>query len=75
MAEIPVPEAVLPRLIPAREVRRRCAGISQVTLYRWLRDPALGFPQPIRINNRMFFAEERVADWLDRQAARQAPGG
>ncbi len=58
----------LPRLIPAREVRRRCAGISQVTLYRWLRDPNLGFPQPIRINKRMFFAEEKIADWLARKA-------
>ena len=59
---------VLPRLIPAREVRRRCAGISPVTLYRWLRDPTLDFPQPIRINKRMFFAEDRIAEWLERRA-------
>ena len=61
-------ESALPRLIPAREVRRRCAGISQVTLYRWLRNPALGFPRPIRINSRMFFAEDKIAHWLDARA-------
>lgn len=37
-------------LIPARTVRNRFGGVSSMTLWRWVRDENLGFPQPIAIN-------------------------
>lgn len=34
-------------------------GVSGMTIFRWLADPTLGFPQPIRINGRRYW---RLAD-------------
>jgi hypothetical protein len=34
------------------QVRARYGGVSDMTLWRWLHDEQLGFPQPIRINGR-----------------------
>jgi predicted DNA-binding transcriptional regulator AlpA len=39
-----------------------------MTIFRWLADPKLGFPQPIRINGRRYW---RLAD-LQAFEARQA---
>jgi predicted DNA-binding transcriptional regulator AlpA len=44
--------------LPASQVRIRY-GVSDMSLWRWLRDEALGFPHPIRINGRRFW---RLAD-------------
>ncbi|TXN27149.1 transcriptional regulator [Methylobacterium sp. WL19] len=43
-------------------------GVSDMTLWRWENDPALGFPKPIRINGRRYW---RIAD-LQAFEARQA---
>ncbi|MCJ2058447.1 DNA-binding protein [Methylobacterium sp. J-048] len=45
-------------LLPATPVRARY-GVSDMTIFRWLADPKLGFPQPIRINGRRYW---RLAD-------------
>lgn len=37
--------------------------ISGMTLYRWLRDPKLAFPQPMVVNRRKFFKESELATW------------
>lgn len=41
--------------LSASQVRKRYGGISDMSLWRWLRDGELNFPQPIRINNRRFW--------------------
>jgi hypothetical protein len=35
--------------LDSRAVRRRYGGRSDMALWRWTRDPKLGFPQPIYI--------------------------
>ena len=40
-------------------------NISSVTLWRWRR--AGGFPLAERINGRLYFPWDEVADWLDKQ--------
>ena len=40
--------------LPAAAVRSRY-GVSDMSLWRWLRDPKLGFPRPMRINGRRFW--------------------
>lgn len=54
-------------LLPATSVRLRY-GVSDMTLGRWLANPPLEFPQPIRINGRRYW---RMADLLAFEA-RQA---
>jgi predicted DNA-binding transcriptional regulator AlpA len=52
--------------LPASAVRGRY-GISDMSLWRWLRDEALGFPHPMRINGRRFW---RLADLEAFEASR-----
>jgi hypothetical protein len=60
------------RLIPEPQVRKRY-GVTQMTLWRWDRDPTLGFPKPVVIRRRKY----RDADELDAfdadPARREAP--
>lgn len=46
--------------LTAQQVCARFGGISAMTLWRWCRDPELGFPVPIRVNRRRFFKEADV---------------
>ncbi|WP_353428914.1 helix-turn-helix transcriptional regulator [Paracoccus denitrificans] len=40
-------------------------GISDMTLHRWLNNPALGFPRPIKINNLRYWRVADVLAWLE----------
>lgn len=50
-------------LIQAAEVRRIFGGISDMSLWRWLADPALDFPKPIKIARRRFWRSSEIAAW------------
>jgi predicted DNA-binding transcriptional regulator AlpA len=54
-------------LLPAVKVSSRY-GVSSMTVWRWEKDSALNFPQPIRINGRRYW---RIAD-LQAFEARQS---
>jgi predicted DNA-binding transcriptional regulator AlpA len=49
-------------LIPAAQILKRY-GISEMTLWRWLRDNELGFPRPIVINRRRYWWNTGVSAW------------
>ncbi len=58
------------KLIKAATVREICGGVSDMSLWRWLNDPALNFPKPIKIQTRRYWRETDVAEWLEcREAA------
>lgn len=57
------------KLITAAEVRARFGGISDMTLWRWLDDAALGFPRAVYIQRRRFWRESEIAAFIERQAA------
>lgn len=61
-------ETMRTSLIPAKKVREDLGGISDMTLYRWLNDPALGFPQPIYIKTRRYFDAAQLADFKEKLA-------
>jgi predicted DNA-binding transcriptional regulator AlpA len=46
-------------------------GVSSMTRWRWLNDPELGFPQPLRIRGRLFFSLTEIEDWERLMAARR----
>jgi predicted DNA-binding transcriptional regulator AlpA len=58
------------RLLPDPQVCQRY-GVTPMTLWRWDRDPTLGFPKPIYIRNRKY-RDERELDAFD---ASRAEGG
>jgi predicted DNA-binding transcriptional regulator AlpA len=49
-------------------VRTRYGGISDMTLWRWLRDLEMKFPPPVMIRRRRYWREADLADF-DRRAA------
>jgi hypothetical protein len=53
--------------LDARAVRCRYGGRSDMALYRWSRDPKLGFPSPIYINKYRYW---RLADLLEWERTR-----
>ena len=59
---------MLSQLLPDRKVAERY-GVCRRTLFRWDRNPTLGFPPPVRINNRKY---RSVAE-LDAFDARHSP--
>ncbi len=48
--------------LPAPAVQARYA-ISDMTLWRWLRNPELSFPRPIVINRRRLFSRAELETW------------
>jgi predicted DNA-binding transcriptional regulator AlpA len=56
------------RYLTTRKVMARHC-ISKRSLDRRLKDPALGFPQPVMINDRRFWDEQALIAWEEKQAA------
>ena len=52
------------KLIPSATVRDICGGISDMSLWRWLNDPKLGFPKPIVIQRRRYWREADILSWI-----------
>lgn len=48
--------------LPAKQVRQRF-GVSDMSIYRWLRDEKLHFPKPIIINRRRYWALDEIVAW------------
>jgi len=53
-------------LLPTKDVRARFGNISDMTLWRWLRDESLGFPQPTMIRNRRFWDADEIEAFRER---------
>jgi predicted DNA-binding transcriptional regulator AlpA len=50
-------------LIPLPEVAKGELGRDPRTLRRWLNDPRVGFPKPVRIQNRLYFSRRELEAW------------
>jgi predicted DNA-binding transcriptional regulator AlpA len=55
-------------LLPAVHLLARYR-VSDMTLFRWLKDEKLGFPKPIRINGRRYWRLADLQAFEVRQAA------
>ena len=51
------------KLLTAPQVRERFGDISDMTLWRWLESPTLGFPRPVYIQRRRFFDAAEIEAW------------
>ena len=59
------------RYMNAGQVRARYGAISDMTLWRWLRDQQLAFPQPIYMRGRRLWPEDSLSLWEENYVARQ----
>jgi hypothetical protein len=57
-------------LVPDPVVQREF-GVTNMTLYRWTRDPALGFPPPIKIHKRNY-RSRRLLETFKQRLLREA---
>lgn len=53
------------------QVARRF-GISSMSLWRWARDPRLGFPAPTRVRDRNYWRLADLVEWERQAAAKSA---
>ena len=56
------------QFLPARQVWKRY-GVSSMTLWRWLKNTELKFPQPMRIGRLRYWRVSDLVEW-ERSAAR-----
>lgn len=57
------------KLIPATELRQMFGGISQMSLWRWLRMPNDPLPPPAAIlSRRRYWRRSEIEKWLARHA-------
>jgi hypothetical protein len=63
----------MPKYKPDTQVARERYSVHPTTLWRWDRDPTLGFPPPIRINNRKYRDVEALDAWDRIRAAEPVP--
>jgi predicted DNA-binding transcriptional regulator AlpA len=66
---LPVPKSN-DDLLPAAPIRARY-GVSDMTIFRWLANPKLGFPQPLRINGRRYWRLADLQAFEVKQSARK----
>jgi predicted DNA-binding transcriptional regulator AlpA len=53
--------------LPAAQVRQRY-GVTDMSLWRWLKDESLAFPRPMRIKGRRFWRLAELRAWEDARA-------
>jgi predicted DNA-binding transcriptional regulator AlpA len=58
-------------MLPAAQVLARYQ-VSDMTIFRWLKDTGLSFPQPIRINGRRYWRLADLQAFEVRQASKEA---
>jgi len=63
--EEPVEATKLHRLISVSDVRALFGNVSDMTIWRWLKDADLNFPKPIYVQRRRFWREAELIEWID----------
>jgi predicted DNA-binding transcriptional regulator AlpA len=50
-------------LLNSAQVKARCGNVSDMCIWRWLRDERVAFPQPIQINRRNYWRLGDLRAW------------
>lgn len=56
-------------LLPTREVKKRLGDVTDMTLWRWLRNPEVGFPPPVVISKRKYWPAAEIEAFIARRRA------
>jgi predicted DNA-binding transcriptional regulator AlpA len=66
----------LDALMNGRQVRAFFGGVSKMTVYRWVKNPASGFPPPFKIGPINYWIRREIIEFRDMRRARaQGPAG
>lgn len=55
------------RLVSAADLRVMFGDVSDMTIWRWLKEEDLKFPKPIYVQRRRFWREAELLEWIARQ--------
>jgi predicted DNA-binding transcriptional regulator AlpA len=50
-------------LLNSAQVKARCGNVSDMCIWRWLRDDRVQFPQPVQINKRNYWRLGDLRAW------------
>ncbi len=59
-------------LLTSNQARARVGGVSNMCLWRWMRDDRVQFPQPLKINKRNYWRLGDLRRWQAERAAKKA---
>jgi predicted DNA-binding transcriptional regulator AlpA len=61
-------------LLNSAQTRARVGGVSSMCIWRWMRDPKVQFPQPVRIGGkaRNYWRLGDIRDWQTQRTQRTA---
>jgi predicted DNA-binding transcriptional regulator AlpA len=59
-------------LLNSRQTRERVGGVSNMCIWRWLRDPRVQFPPPVQVNRRNYWRLGDLRRWQASQTVKQA---
>jgi predicted DNA-binding transcriptional regulator AlpA len=60
------------RLLTSRQTRERVGGVSNMCIWRWLRDPRVQFPPPVQVNRRNYWRLGDLRRWQASQTKKAA---
>ncbi len=50
-------------LLNSAQTKARCGNVTDMCIWRWLRDPRVQFPQPVKINRRNYWRLGDLRTW------------
>lgn len=50
-------------LLNSAQTKARCGNVTDMCIWRWLRDPRVQFPQPVKINKRNYWRLGDLRAW------------
>jgi predicted DNA-binding transcriptional regulator AlpA len=59
-------------LLTSSQTRARIGGVSAMCIWRWMRDPRVQFPAPIKINARNYWRLGDLRRWHAKRVTAQA---
>ncbi len=55
-------------LLNSAQTKARCGNVTDMCLWRWMRDERVAFPQPLKINRRNYWKLADLRAWQERHA-------
>ncbi len=55
-------------LLNSAQTKARCGNVTDMCIWRWMRDPRVQFPQPVKINKRNYWKLGDLRAWQDKHA-------
>jgi len=59
-------------LLNSAQTKARCGNVTDMCLWRWMRDERVNFPQPVKINRRNYWKLGDIRAWQAAHANKAA---